>query len=67
MLAKELGYEISPQEMEHARQKFVASNLVIDGVQYQPNPVQLQRLQIRQSIHALLARIAKPSESEATH
>jgi hypothetical protein len=58
-LAEELGLEISGEEMNSARQKFIHGELMIDGVEYKPDPEKIRRQRIRHSINALLDGIAK--------
>jgi hypothetical protein len=58
-LAAEIGLDISGKEMEAARQKFVEGKLIINGIEYKPDPRKIQNHRIRRSINALINSISK--------
>jgi len=58
-LAAEIGLDISGKEMNAARQKFVKGKLIINGIEYKPDPRKIQNLRIRRSINALINSISK--------
>ena len=53
-LAADLGLQISTDEMEQARREFVGGTLMVDGVNYKPDPIKVRELRLRKSIYAFL-------------